>query len=543
MATSLDILVRAHDAASGVINNVRSSGQKLDSTLSSTSKTTGKLGGMFASGAAKLGGLLGVAYGAKQAFDFGADAIKNAEDAQRSMDAFTDSLKRTGQSADINEDKFNSWLQSMGESIGQDDEDLRDLATSLTSAFDFSKLKGDATQNLMLMSRSIQDVSAATQKSSGLVKRAFLTLANDPAGAVTQFQKLGVITEDQADHFKAMAEKGRDAAVTQQILTLTGKRYGGAAAANTTASDKLATVWENMKEALGNFLLPAFEKLVDWISQGVSAFRNLVSGGDGASKTLGGLGNILSQVWNALKPVIQAWGTMLVNAWNALVQVYKTNLQPALLQLWKVLQPVVMVALKAYAAFYAIAAKVFPILIKVLGVVLGILIKLAAFIIGVLVKAITVIGGVFKTVGSIAKSVWSGITSVVRGAWNLIKSAWNGAKSFFTGIWDGVKSAASTAFGYVRSFWNSTVGGFGFTIPDWVPLVGGKEFRIPMMAAGGLVSRPTLAMIGEAGPEAVIPLSKLEAMGGTGAPSRIDVRIGRRHFVDESDFEAKYAGF
>lgn len=41
--------------------------------------------------------------------------------------------------------------------------------------------------------------------------------------------------------------------------------------------------------------------------------------------------------------------------------------------------------------------------------------------------------------------------------------------------------------------------------------------QIPKMAEGGIVSRPTLALIGEgAGPEAVIPLSKLSSMGGGG---------------------------
>jgi hypothetical protein len=37
---------------------------------------------------------------------------------------------------------------------------------------------------------------------------------------------------------------------------------------------------------------------------------------------------------------------------------------------------------------------------------------------------------------------------------------------------------------------------------------------IPKMAEGGIVSRPTLALIGEAGPEAVVPLSKMNAGGG-----------------------------
>lgn len=37
---------------------------------------------------------------------------------------------------------------------------------------------------------------------------------------------------------------------------------------------------------------------------------------------------------------------------------------------------------------------------------------------------------------------------------------------------------------------------------------------VPMMATGGVVARPTLALIGEQGPEAVVPLSQMGSMGG-----------------------------
>ena len=56
------------------------------------------------------------------------------------------------------------------------------------------------------------------------------------------------------------------------------------------------------------------------------------------------------------------------------------------------------------------------------------------------------------------------------------------------------------------------------TIPDWVPGVGGTTLgfnipTIPQLAAGGIATAPTLAMIGEGGePEAVMPLSKLAAL-------------------------------
>jgi hypothetical protein len=74
-----------------------------------------------------------------------------------------------------------------------------------------------------------------------------------------------------------------------------------------------------------------------------------------------------------------------------------------------------------------------------------------------------------------------------------------------------------TVFNGIASAWNNTVGKISFSIPDWVPKIGGKGFdmpNIPMLANGGIVTSPTLALIGEAGPEAVIPLSQMGNMGG-----------------------------
>lgn len=62
-------------------------------------------------------------------------------------------------------------------------------------------------------------------------------------------------------------------------------------------------------------------------------------------------------------------------------------------------------------------------------------------------------------------------------------------------------------------------------IPSWVPMVGGKHLgfsipTVPALATGGVVTAPTMALIGEgAEHEAVLPLSKLESMI---APVRTD---------------------
>lgn len=44
----------------------------------------------------------------------------------------------------------------------------------------------------------------------------------------------------------------------------------------------------------------------------------------------------------------------------------------------------------------------------------------------------------------------------------------------------------------------------------------GAGLAVPAMAQGGIVTGPTLALIGEAGPEAVVPLSRMGSMGGRG---------------------------
>jgi hypothetical protein len=72
-------------------------------------------------------------------------------------------------------------------------------------------------------------------------------------------------------------------------------------------------------------------------------------------------------------------------------------------------------------------------------------------------------------------------------------------------------------FNGIASAWNNTIGKLSFKFPSFVPGFGGKGFdvpNIPMLAEGGIVNSATLAVIGEKGPEAVIPLSKMDSMGG-----------------------------
>ena len=73
---------------------------------------------------------------------------------------------------------------------------------------------------------------------------------------------------------------------------------------------------------------------------------------------------------------------------------------------------------------------------------------------------------------------------------------------------------------------SGNTGGFGFSLPEYA------RNEIPFLAAGGIVTSPTLSMIGEAGPEAVIPLSQMGSMG-----QNITINVGGS-VISEGDLVA-----
>jgi hypothetical protein len=95
-----------------------------------------------------------------------------------------------------------------------------------------------------------------------------------------------------------------------------------------------------------------------------------------------------------------------------------------------------------------------------------------------------------------------------------------------SGLWDWVGNTFRTALDEVISLWND----LHFSVPSvkvFGHRFGGETIgvpQIPMLANGGIVNSPTLAMIGEAGPEAVVPLSGGGA-GGIGGDMTVNIPV------------------
>ncbi|MDX2526589.1 hypothetical protein ACSCB1_20195 [Streptomyces europaeiscabiei] len=119
-------------------------------------------------------------------------------------------------------------------------------------------------------------------------------------------------------------------------------------------------------------------------------------------------------------------------------------------------------------------------------------------------------------------------------AWSAIKNASSSAAKMLGPLFKGVVNGFMLPSRMLIRGLNSLIGSLNrvkIKVPDWVPVIGGKGFQfnlptlpVPQLAKGGIVqarSGGTLALLGEAGEhEAVIPLSKLERMLGSGGGLR-----------------------
>jgi hypothetical protein len=122
---------------------------------------------------------------------------------------------------------------------------------------------------------------------------------------------------------------------------------------------------------------------------------------------------------------------------------------------------------------------------------------------------------------------------------NIVDTIFSGIKIGFGLVVDYLKFVAGIykgIFNGIAKAWNNTVGKISFEIPSWVPKIGGKGFsvpQIPMLAQGGIVNQATLAVIGEAGPEAVIPLDRMSEFGAGGGGINVTVNAGLMSSPDQ----------
>lgn len=112
------------------------------------------------------------------------------------------------------------------------------------------------------------------------------------------------------------------------------------------------------------------------------------------------------------------------------------------------------------------------------------------------------IANFFSNMGKNIKNTWNDIWRTIK---NIINAIIGGINGMIRGVCSGI------------NFVIRALNKIHFDIPSWIPGVGGKSFgfnvqqitapQIPALAKGGILTKPTLNIAGEAGPEGVFPLS------------------------------------
>jgi hypothetical protein len=227
----------------------------------------------------------------------------------------------------------------------------------------------------------------------------------------------------------------------------------------------------------------------------------------------------ISWLWDKhLKGMIKSLGDLVMSVVNGALEIYNKFIQPIVLWLLDKLAP----------AWAFLSSTV----IGIVGSIIGFISDLITGITKVLTGIIDFIVGIFT------------------GNW---RKAWDGVKSIFSGIWDALTGVVKGVINVIIDVLNGFVAGINkisFDVPDWVPVIGGKKWgfnikKIPKLAMGGVVDKPTVAQIGEAGREAIIPmernlgaLEKLSTMigdkiNGNGQPIQLVVKIGEDTILDK----------
>jgi hypothetical protein len=136
-----------------------------------------------------------------------------------------------------------------------------------------------------------------------------------------------------------------------------------------------------------------------------------------------------------------------------------------------------------------------------------------------------IISGAFdgvKTIIETATGLISGViqtfTDLLSGNWGRV---WDGIKQTVDTIWGGIEGVISTSVdklkGIIGGFVGTAIDGLNTLIDIWNIVPGSphidrlsKSNILPGFAEGGIVTGPTIGLIGEAGPEAIIPLKNLK---------------------------------
>jgi methyl-accepting chemotaxis protein len=442
----------------------------------------GKLAGGFgiAAGAAFAAVAAGVA-------EFGISSIKAAAESEkvsRSLEQIAKNSGAFGQTAGevrkaVNE--ITSYTTELSKLTGIDDEILNSVVRGWMAV---PELAGKGVNGLEKMVKVVADVAAGTGKDVSAIGLIFTKVAGDEETAMGKLTKAGIVlSNSQKETYQRILDTSGEIAAQDYLVSELGKTYEGAAQAAASPFDRLQAIIEDLQETLGAAFLPAIEDAIPIIQAAVDSFVASPEFADFINDASTGF----SQMLEFLPDVLTAMTNLAEDA------------LPILNDLLPTFNNLLTLGSDGLGDFATESDNAFQTLSDV------------AFVI----KTITDFGvGLNDWLGKAQKAIgdWGG---VFMGVIDAISGALNPFGTLLERVVNGIKFITGQPI---------DLGQYGFTEPT-SPLRPARFNRVPM-AEGGIVTRATNALIGEAGPEAIIPLDRMGKMGGNSYNITVQAGVG-----------------
>lgn len=471
-------------------------------------------------------GIMAASFAAVKIKDFMSEAVTGALEAQK-VDAALDQIAKTtalfGDQTSIVTDRLKDFATEQMKLTGIDDEVIKKGQAKLLT---FKRIGDSAGEMGGAFDRAtvlMQDLAAAgfgnVESNAVLLGKAL----NDPIKGMAALRRVGVsLTSEQEDQVKAFMAVNDIAAAQSIILGEVESQVGGTAAASATATEKMKARWDDLKDSLGTTVAPAFENIADVISDKVlpqlEDFIKWVDDNPDKVKAFAGvMGGLAAAIgaaaiaqWSLnaallVSPiglavgVVAALGGALYYAWQNSAGFRETmgGLFADLQEFWVKYGPGITTAIKILLDSWLF---LFSSTWSTIATVISVALKL--------------IENTFMTMYYLFTGKWGKIPGLWAETFSSI------GKSLKTWLVSQLKTVSKFVGGLAKALDSDFLRGIQNSVNDVVGSIQGSakiQYRadgMPKLADGGFVTRPTTALIGEAGPEVVTPLRDFERMMG-----------------------------
>lgn len=433
----------------------------------------------------KVAGGFGIAAGAAfaaaaaGAVAFGISSIKAAAESEsvaRSLEQIAKNSGAFGQTADEVKGavkQLTAYTTELSKLTGVDDEVINSVIRGFIAV---PELAAKGVDGLKDMAKVALDVAAGTGKSIEQIGSAFIKVAGDEENALSKLLRAGIVfTDAQKDIYKQTLETNGEIAAQDYLLGELGTTFEGAAEAAANPFLRLQAILEDFQENLGSAFLPALEAAIPIIQEAVDAFvasPEFATFIEDASAGFSAMLEFLPDVLDSM-----------------------TNLANDALPLLNELLPI-------FNNLVTLGSQGLGGMAEESGNAFGTLTDLASVI-----KLITDFGVAFNE--------WLGDSEEALGDWG---GVFKGVIDSIMGALFPFQTALDRVVTAIRFITGQPMDLPGFSdLPARIRPAMGRQTP---MAEGGIVMRPTPnLLVGEAGPEAIIPLDRLGSMGRGGGNS------------------------